>query len=96
MCKYCKYRDVTEDDTGYEKSNEVQMIGRVKEGHLAYDLMLNRYHADDYRDSDDACHNIELIMELNVVDPNGVYRSLGTISEKHIKIKYCPFCGEKL
>lgn len=82
MCKYCEYVEVTEQ----EKCNNVQFIDSVKDGLHSIDLSLYRYETD-------RSHHAELIMDYNVVTDNG-YSC--TIKEKHIKIKYCPFCGEKL
>lgn len=91
MCKYCKYRDITEyDDGGFEKCNHNPRIMKVKDGHQIFELSLNRYTVDE----EDGC-NHELIFEIAARDPyNKKY--VYTILEKHIDIKYCPFCGEKL
>lgn len=84
MCGYCKFRYINEDIG--EKSNEVQHMAMIREGHHILELGLNRYHdGGDY-------HNNELIL-ANSVNLDG---SIHTVSEKHIKIKYCPFCGEEL
>ena len=91
MCKYCKYRDVTEyDDGGFEKDNLNPRIMRVKDGHQIFELSLNRYSVED----EEHCHH-ELIFEVAAKDPH--YNGYNyTILDKHIDIKYCPFCGEKL
>ena len=84
MCKYCKFTYVSK--TIGERSNEVKRIARVREGHRVLDLNMHRYRTDDG-------HSLnELILDDQVDLENGLH----TVWDKHIEIKYCPFCGEKL
>lgn len=84
MCKYCKL-----EDREFEAYNDVNSIAEVKDGTQSFALYLNRYIDKRKRNS----HRKELALELSVnVGNNESY----TIKEKHIKIKYCPFCGEEL
>jgi hypothetical protein len=90
MCKYCKYRDVREwDDGTFEKANNIPRIMRVKDGHQIFELAFNRYTVDE----EDHCHH-ELIFEIVGKEPYTGHEY--TLLEKHINIKYCPFCGERL
>lgn len=84
MCKYCRLEEVVE--TGEKLNNNVS-ITEVKDGHLASIVSLNRYIVEE-----DDIHRNELIIET------GVYLrdDFDGIKSKHIKINYCPFCGEKL
>lgn len=83
MCKYCEFTYV--DDEIGERSNEVQDIKRIREGHYVLDLRINRYECDDYK-------NTELILETSVELSDGLHE----VMDEHINITYCPFCGEKL
>ena len=83
MCKYCEY-DMSRPEIG-EYANSIPSIGKLKIGKLYVELALNRYEHDDTQHK-------ELIMYLNADTDSGYT----IIDEKHIKIKYCPFCGEKL
>ena len=83
MCKYCEFTYV--DDEIGERSNEVQDIKRIREGHYVLDLRINRYECDDYK-------NTELILETSVELSDGLH----DVMDEHINITYCPFCGEKL
>lgn len=85
MCKYCEFTYV--DDEIGERSNEVQDIKRIREGHYVLDLRINRYECDD-------CKNTELILEtlIDLDKEDGLH----IVTEEHINITYCPFCGEKL
>ena len=84
MCNYCKL-----NPTGVEgeKTNDNEFIDYIKEGRYLTELSIYRY-ADD----DDQRYLSELILSNNVVLRDGTH----TVEEKHIKIKYCPFCGEEL
>lgn len=84
MCKYCKLEE--EGMTG-EKFNDSPRIARLKDGCLCLDLMFNRYIIED-----EDVHRAELILDMAVEANTSAY----TIKEKHIAIRYCPFCGEKL
>lgn len=83
MCRYCKVKQCTPG----EWSNDVQTIGLLKEGHTSFMVMLHRYVLDD-----DDYHKGELILSHEVMLSDGLH----DVQQKHIPIKYCPFCGEKL
>lgn len=82
MCKYCELKS-----TGIpgEWSNESQIIGTIKEGRIRFIAMLNRYVTEDYKEN-------RLILSHEVMLSDGMH----DVQQKHIPIKYCPFCGEKL
>lgn len=85
MCKYCELEFIPE--TG-EMTNNVVTIMTMKDGNRIIDLWMNRYI-----DEESDVRNNELIINDGVVILDGdVY----SVNEQHIKIKYCPFCGEKL
>ncbi len=83
MCKYCKLKPGIPG----EWTNEVELIGRLKEGRTSFEVNMNRYVLDD-----EDYHNGELILEQCVKLSDGIH----TVQQKIITIKYCPFCGEKL
>lgn len=84
MCKYCKFTHVNEDNG--EMSNGGKRIARIRNGSYIVDLLINRYRVgDDYREN-------RLILD-NAVDLSD---GLHTVGDRHIEIKYCPFCGEEL
>jgi hypothetical protein len=84
MCTYCK---LEQGVTPEERLNNVPTIGELRDGHASFKLMLNRY-IDDDADT----RICELIIEQAIELSDGEY----TVQEKHIPIKYCPFCGEEL
>lgn len=81
-CKYCKLNDYGDG----EWNNDSQLIEKIRDGSQIFEILLNRYvlESDDNRIA-------ELILELNVETPHG----LMSVKDRHIEIKYCPFCGEK-
>lgn len=85
MCKYCKF--TTQNDDLGEKTNGGVTIGQIKDGSQIFDVCLYRYSIKDanYRET-------SLIVTLYVDAMGERY----DVKEKHIKIKYCPFCGEEL
>lgn len=83
MCKYCSY-DNSISNSG-ECANSVPTVGKIDMGNLHVELIFNRYECGE-------TNNKELILELNADTDCGY----ANINEKHIEIKYCPFCGEKL
>ena len=84
MCKYCKLDYI--EETG-EKLNGNVTIKEMKDGSQILGLSMNRYI-----DPDCDIHTSELIIDMSVVINDLAY----TVKDKHIKIKYCPFCGEEL
>lgn len=85
MCKYCEYNHefaICDD----EKHNGNQEILGLINGNQRFSVILNRYECDDDK-------NTELILYYGVDSEHG---DNCLVSEKHINIKYCPFCGEKL
>lgn len=84
MCKYCKIEEIVE--TG-EKLNGNVTIANVKDGSQMITVSLNRYIDDDC-----LIHTSSLVIDIGAILSSGVY----TVKDKQIKIKYCPFCGEKL
>ena len=86
MCKYCKLV-VFNEEIG-EKGNWDPIIGRLRDGSRLIEISLNRYLVET-----EGIYRNELVIDNCVVGVTGNQESL---SEKRIKIKYCPFCGEKL
>lgn len=86
MCKYCKFTYVDED-TG-ERSNESKNIIHNRDGHRVTGVWLYRYQSGRGDNSN------ELILDesIELADSSGIH----TVTQKNIKIKFCPFCGEKL
>lgn len=86
MCKYCEFTYVDEEIG--ERSNEVKRITEIRiDDRRFIEVQLNRYRVDDGSYS-----NNELILDDVIKLKNGLH----TVDERHIKINYCPFCGEKL
>lgn len=86
MCKYCEFTYVDEEIG--ERSNEVKRITEIRiDDRRFIEVQLNRYRVDDGSYS-----NNELILDDVIKLKNGLH----TVDERHIKISYCPFCGEKL
>lgn len=83
MCKYC---ELTEFSKGEFVSADGTIMS-IKDGSQVMDLRLNRYISDKPK-----THDSELIFDYGVKVGDAVY----SIRGKSIKIKYCPFCGEKL
>lgn len=86
MCKYCKLV-VFNEEIG-EKGNWSPIIGRLRDGSRLIEISLDRYSVEK-----EGIYRNELLIENCVVS---VTKNQESLSEKHIKIKYCPFCGEKL
>lgn len=86
MCKYCKLE--TFNETIGEKGNWSPIIGRLRDGSRLIEISLDRYSVEK-----EGIYRNELLIENCVVS---VTKNQESLSEKHIKIKYCPFCGEKL
>lgn len=84
MCKYCELECI--EETG-EKLNGNVLIKEMKDGSQLFSLFMNRYI-----DQDSGIHTRNLIIDLSTVINGLPY----TVKDKHIKIKYCPFCGEEL
>lgn len=85
MCKYCKMRTLNERIG--EKSNDNPTITTMKDGSQIFEVSLDRYIIEG-----DGTRNNWLWLGLAVDTGEGsIY-----LKEKHIKIKYCPFCGEEL
>ena len=83
MCRYC---EMIETGVTGEKTNNVS-IGQLVDGSQIFELWLYRYTDGE----SDECKN-ELILDMSIVSGTKVY----DLKDKHIKIKYCPFCGEEL
>ena len=84
MCKYCEFTNV--NDRIGEKINDEAVITQIREGRHSFELYMRRYQTSDGYEEN------ELILEesFKITDvPDHV-------TSKHVKIKYCPFCGEKL
>lgn len=81
MCKYCKMEELNKG----ELFNGNQSIIRIKDGSQVIEVNLNRYQYDGRRDN-------HLILDTLVAIDNELLQ----VKSKHIKIKYCPFCGEEL
>lgn len=85
MCKYCKLEEIGENE--YENKVRCYPIIKIKDGSYMTELCLDRYIAGN------DTHESNLRMETVVKFDNGYHE---TIKTKYLKIKYCPFCGEKL
>jgi hypothetical protein len=81
MCKYCKFTYVS----NLEKTNNCRKVMSIRDGARLSEVFINRYQTDTES-------NNEIILDESIVLSEGAY----TVKEKHIKITYCPFCGEKL
>lgn len=85
MCKYCKLKDL---GRGELHNSENYIILSIKNGNQSMDVMFNRYVDNELN-----IHDSELILDYGVsLSDSGFY----PVKSKAIKIKYCPFCGEKL
>ena len=82
MCKYCKFE---EERTGDLYGDN--LIGFIKEGHIGVYVSLERY-----AETKNSKFNNKIRLDEVVDLDSGSY----SIKSKEIKIKYCPFCGEKL
>lgn len=91
MCKYCRVKVVQEDKTFVEKSNNVVPIMNIGEGHNWFEVQINRYILESDHEGESVRKN-ELILEQAIEINDSLY----SVQEKHITIKYCPFCGEEL
>ena len=85
MCKYCKLT-VCNKTIG-EETNRDGLIISVKDGSQIIDCSISR----DICESENFRSN-HLMLDLSVKIDSFVY----PVKSKAIKIKYCPFCGEKL
>ena len=84
MCGYCK---LIETGVTGEKTNDNVSMAKIKDGSQVFELNLWRY----INEEDDDREN-ELVLDMSVDIDSSVY----VVKRKHIKIKYCPFCGEEL
>lgn len=85
MCKYCDLKEI--GDKEFVNDVNLSSIVSIKDGSHVSELYLNRYVLDS-----DNIHRSTLILETGVK----LYDGYHTIKTKELKIKYCPFCGEKL
>lgn len=83
MCRYC---EMIETGVPGEKTNNIS-IGQLVDGSQIFEVWLYRYIDEE---SDERTN--ELILDMSIVSGTKVY----DLKDKHIKIKYCPFCGEEL
>lgn len=83
MCKYCEFTYV--DKINGEMSNDVKLITSIQHGCYVLDLSIFRYRVNDRIAN-------SLIMNNAVELRDGLH----TVEERHIRINYCPFCGEEL
>lgn len=81
MCKYCELKQ----SGGNEQTNDTISIMSIKDGSQLFDLFMNRCISERKRSN-------ELILDLSCLLNGSAYN----VKTKAIKIKYCPFCGEKL
>lgn len=84
MCRYC---EMIETGVTGETTNDCVFIDTLEDGSQLFSLMLYRC-----MDEENGYHTNELIIELGV----DIDSSVQLVKDKHIKIKYCPFCGEEL
>lgn len=86
MCKYCEFTYVDEEIG--ERSNEAKRITEIRIDERRFiEVQLNRYRVDDGNRSSNS-----LILDDAIKLRDGIH----TVEEHHIRINYCPFCGEKL
>lgn len=85
MCKYCELKTLNKEIG--EKSNNSKLIGELKDGSQVFGAYFNCYAVER-----DDIHRNQLSLELGVKDGDYVI----SLAVKNIRIKYCPFCGEKL
>lgn len=86
MCKYCEMESTDLGDVIEESSNTSIMA--LRDGSQLFELILYRYRLNNKtKDS-------HLVLDYTYINNNGVCGD--TIKRKKVKIKYCPFCGEKL
>jgi hypothetical protein len=81
MCKHCKFTYV--DD--HERRNDLKPVVSIRNGSYVSEVYIHRYHCDDGSSN-------ELELEESVILNDGLH----LVTSKCIKIRYCPFCGEKL
>ena len=84
MCKYCKMKTINES-LG-ERTNDMRVIGVIKDGRQIFDAHLHRYKTNNSEGFN------YLVLELDI-DYGGYTQDLVI---KEIPIKFCPFCGEEL
>ena len=87
MCKFCKLK-LENEYIGEYTTNET--IGKIEDGSQIFEVSLNRYIVED-----DNTHSAELVLNYGV-RVNKRCDDVYAVSDTEIKIKYCPFCGEKL
>ena len=85
MCKYCELTTISERE--FRNEMNLNSIMTIKDGSQIFELYLNRYISES-----DRIRRALLIMYLGVKLDDGYY----SVKTKELKIKYCPFCGEKL
>lgn len=85
MCKYCETKPTGALD---ERCNGNITLDCISDGSQIYLININTYEMKSQNNRD-----AELILEHAVEFNDG---DILTVNEKHIKINYCPFCGEKL
>lgn len=84
MCKWCDLKPENVDRGEY--SNGCPKIKVLKDGSQEFALFINRWIANDEPG------NRYLILDLATTINGDCY----SVKETKVKIKYCPFCGEKL
>lgn len=84
MCRYC---EMIETGVPGEKTNDCVFIDTLGDGSQLFSLLFFRS-----ADEENGYHTNELIIELGV----DIDSSVRLVKDKHINIKYCPFCGEEL
>lgn len=85
MCKYCDLVEIGNNEFSNNLGDGT--ILSIKDGSRVTDVFLNRYIVGKNRTNKSA-----LVMDSAVKVGEAYY----TIKSKEVKIKYCPFCGEKL
>lgn len=85
MCKYCDLTTIREHE--FRNERNLDPIVCVKDGSRITDVLFNRYIV-----TNEKIRRAELILESGVIIEGG----FNLVKSKSIKIKYCPFCGEKL
>lgn len=83
MCKFCELS--CERVVDGERINQYHIIGEIKDGRQVFEMRLWRYIHGETHESD-------LLLQYGIETGDGIR----DLEEQHIKIEYCPFCGEKL
>ena len=84
MCEFCKLEQIGKDE--YRQEN-LDPIINIKDGSQTMEVYLNRYISKS-----DNANRALLILDHSVIPDGSRY----LIDYEELKIKYCPFCGEKL